>query len=61
MNFIDDGKTMCNINALIKLYFTAMLWTLIITKGSYGVIDYGDTSFHAYYIIRFSSSTYTPQ
>ena len=35
--------------------------SLIITKGNYVFIDDYYTSCHGYYIIRFSSSTYTLQ
>ena len=35
--------------------------SLIITRGNYGAIDSDDYSCHGYYIIIFSSSTYTLQ
>ena len=38
-----------------------MNMSLIIIEGKYCVIDTDDSSYHGYYIIKFSSSPYTPQ
>ena len=35
--------------------------SLIITEGTYGAIDTDDSSYHGYYIIKFSSSPYNFQ
>ena len=38
-----------------------MNMSLIITEGNYGAIDSDDSTCHGFYIIIFSSSTYTLQ
>ena len=38
-----------------------MKMSLIITEGRYGAIDADDSSFHGYYIIKYSLSLYTLQ
>ena len=38
-----------------------MKMSLIISKVNYGAIDADNTSFHVYYLIRFSSYSYTLQ
>ena len=63
MSFIDyrtdNGEYEC-INRTI-LDINVMNMYLIITKGNYGDISADDSSFYGFYIIRFSSSTYTLQ
>ena len=62
-DFLDDGidgKYYKNINRNI-LDGNVMNISLIIMEGKYGAIDTDNYSCHGYYIIKFSSSTYTLQ
>ena len=60
MNFrydkTDNVKYECIYRTILDGNFMNMY--LIITKQSYCAIDADHNSFHLYYIIRFSSSTY---
>ena len=49
------------INKLNNTLIKQLLMSFIIIEGKYGAIDTDDFSFHSYYIIKLSSSTYTLQ
>ena len=60
MNFLDDRideEEYERINPII-LDANAMNMYYIIMEGNYGAIDADDSTFHGYYIIRCSSSSY---
>ena len=61
--FLDDGtdEEYHEKNNRNILDGNVMNISLIITDGKYGAIDTGDSPCHGYYIIKFSSSTYTLQ
>ena len=57
---VTDEEYYEHINQTI-LHSNLMNMSLIIMKGKYGAIDVDNYSCHGYYIIKFSSSTYTLQ